>query len=97
MLIPRLWTRRARWKLIDVLYSGGNGGASLAIGEWDEERVLAMRWNGHSNQDNSGVGNPQSRGLPTWFILPSWASAGVLSSSVIPEAKLALARALLEG
>ena len=29
--------------------------------------VLAMRWNG---TDDNVIGNPQSRGLPTWFIVP---------------------------
>ena len=34
---------KSHWKLIDVLFDGGDDDASLAIGEWDGERRLAMR------------------------------------------------------
>lgn len=52
-------------------YGGGWLGWSIAEFEWYEEPVLAIRWNGSSeNPDVSGIGNPQSRGVPTWFILP---------------------------
>jgi hypothetical protein len=62
-----------------VLYDGGEQSAgrrdwegwSVAELEWHEEPVLACRWNGSSdNADASAIGNPQSRGLPTWFIVP---------------------------
>ncbi|WGM37529.1 hypothetical protein [Caulobacter sp. NIBR1757] len=85
---------RDRWKLIDVLYESGDGGDSLAIGEWDKGRVLAARWNGSEAHD--GVGNPQSRGLATWFILPEWMNEGILKSKEIPTAKVNLAKALLD-
>src|SRR5882672_4217503 len=55
------------WSLIHVIFDGGPGGSSLAIGRWENKPVLAMRWNG--TEDNP-LGNPQSRGLPTWFIVP---------------------------
>ncbi len=29
---------------------------------------MGVRWNGDNS--NSGIGNPQSRGLATWFIVP---------------------------
>lgn len=62
---------KLRWALIDVLDNGSGKaiapGVSIALGRWDHEPRLAMRWNG--NEDNP-LGNPQSRGLPTWFILP---------------------------
>lgn len=71
---------RRRWSLVCVLFDGGPSDPdnsaedhrnpspnSLAIGRWDNEPVLAMRWNG--NEANP-LGNPQSRGLPTWFIVP---------------------------
>ncbi len=32
---------------------------------WGE--VLAIRWNGRADAE---IGNPQSRGLATWFIVP---------------------------
>ena len=34
-------------------------------GLWGE--VLAIRWNGSAGAE---IGNPQSRGLATWFIVP---------------------------
>jgi hypothetical protein len=64
---------KRHWSLVHVLFDGGEAIAtnlspsSLAIGRWDNTPVLAMRWNG--NKENP-LGNPQSRGLPTWFILP---------------------------
>jgi hypothetical protein len=33
---------------------------------WDSERCIGFRWNGTSERP---LGNPQSRGLPTWTIL----------------------------
>ncbi len=62
-----------------VLYDGGEQtatnqeweGWSVAELEWYEEPVLACRWNGSTeNEDVSAIGNPQSRGLPTWFMIP---------------------------
>jgi hypothetical protein len=53
------------------LHNGGDGGWSAAEGQWDNEglwsEVLAIRWNG---TDGAEIGNPQSRGLATWFIVP---------------------------
>jgi hypothetical protein len=65
---------KRHWSLIHVLFDGGEDApknpsppSSLAIGRWDNRPVLAIRWNGN---DENPLGNPQSRGLPTWFILP---------------------------
>ena len=44
---------------------------SLASLRWNGRAVLAARWNGDDRDDQSGVGDPQSRGVPTWFILPN--------------------------
>jgi hypothetical protein len=90
---------RAHWKLIEVLRNGESDGtgehdASLAIGEWDGERRLAMRWNGGGK--DPGVGNPQSRGVPTWFVFPLWMNKAILDSDVIPAAKRVLAKALMD-
>lgn len=81
---PRLY-----WSLIAVLDPGDAGGASVALGKWDDEPVLAMRWNG--NNIGNPIGNPQSRGLPTWFILPE----GDYTEAIIqtlPAPKAALVR-----
>ena len=62
-----------------VIYDGGEqttdvgdwAGWSVAELEWYEEPTMACRWNGSSeNSDVSDIGNPQSRGNPTWFIIP---------------------------
>lgn len=39
---------------------------AVALGRWEDVPVIAMRWNG---TDDNPVGHPQSRGLPTWFII----------------------------
>ena len=58
------------WKRGTVLYN--KNGWSAAEGEWKEEetweKVLAIRWNGTGKR--KGKGQPQSRGYPTWFIVP---------------------------
>jgi len=63
---------------LHVIYDGGEQtaesqweGWSVAELEWYENPVLAIRWNGSTTVEGvSEVGNPQSRGNPTWFILP---------------------------
>ena len=90
---------KSRWKLIEILRNGedsknGDNDATLAIGEWDGERCFAVRWNGTA-MDPTGVGNPQSRGLPTWFIVPCWMNQSLLDGNIIPEGKKVLVAALL--
>lgn len=51
---------------IKVLEDTGANGWSLAEFIWDEAPAMGIRWNG--NAEN--VGTPQSRGIPTWFIVP---------------------------
>lgn len=62
---------KSYWRLIRVLHDGGPGQWSVAEGQWDAGgiwvNVLAIRWNG---EEGTKIGNPQSRGLPTWFIIP---------------------------
>jgi hypothetical protein len=64
---------------LHVLYDGGEQmldhspweGWSVAELEWYEKPSLAIRWNGSTTHEGiSAVGNPQSRGNPTWFVLP---------------------------
>jgi hypothetical protein len=55
------------WTLVAVIHDEGEGGAAAAIGRWDGDHVLVMRWNGTKSNP---LGNPQSRGLPTWFVIP---------------------------
>lgn len=67
---------RRQWTLGHVIYERGAGEAAVATGLWENKPVLAMRWNG---TDENPIGNPQSRGLPTWFILPDEFREPVLS------------------
>jgi len=76
---------RLHWSLITVLEENREG-VALAIGRWDNDPVLAMRWNGN---ERNPIGNPQSRGLPTWFVLPAWTYDGVLSKLTTDKQTLA--------
>jgi hypothetical protein len=65
---------RSRVGSVDILYDDGPGSWSVARLEYDDvpDRI-GIRWNG-SDQE-SGIGNPQSRGRPTWFVVPDELSA----------------------
>jgi len=63
---------RRNWRLIRVLEDGAQADSfgnrvAVSIGTWDNHPALGMRWNGRKGRR---IGNPQSRGLPTWFIIP---------------------------
>ena len=66
---------------VKVVHNGGESqkddpwsGWSVAELEWDGHPSVGIRWNGNGNN----VGNPQSRGVPTWFILPEIVASVVL-------------------
>ena len=84
---------KAHWGLVAVLDDGsqdGSGaGCALAVGRWDGKPVLALRWNG---DQNNTIGNPQSRGIPTWFIIPDKFNEAILTSGGLAADKLAVAR-----
>jgi hypothetical protein len=54
------------WTLVDVVLDNGEGQGAYAIGMWDRERRVGFRWNGTNKMP---LGNPQSRGIPTWTML----------------------------
>jgi hypothetical protein len=54
------------WRLHEVVLDRGAGNCAYAIGEWDGRPRIGFRWNGTTD---SPIGNPQSRGLPTWTML----------------------------
>lgn len=81
---------KLHWSLIKVLHKGSPEEHSIAVGKWDNDPCLAIRWNACEWRP---VGNPQSRGLPTWFILPDDLVDAVLGT--LPSDVQAFARNFL--
>ncbi len=81
---------RQKWTLIKVLYKGDPEGYSVALGKWEGEPCLAIRWNAC---DYRPVGHPHTRGLPTWFILPEPLVEPVLNT--LPADMQSLASAVM--
>jgi hypothetical protein len=84
---------KSKWQLVDVVLDKGEREPAYAIGLWERRRRIAFRWNGNAK---SPLGNPQSRGLPTWVILDPALDAAVLRlvEEDNPE-KVAIMRAFL--
>ena len=59
-----------RLSSVDVIYNGGEGSYAVANIVWDGHETVGIRWNGGGDGPFPGEGNPQSRGYPTWFVLP---------------------------
>lgn len=55
---------------------------SLALLDWDRNPRVAIRWNGGTEDGKIHPGNPQSRGLPTWFIVPDEYHVAVLQEAL---------------
>ncbi|MEM6187680.1 hypothetical protein [Shewanella vaxholmensis] len=53
---------------VRVLEDKQEGSFSIARIRYDNEDVIACRWNG---SDSEPSGHPNSRGIPTWFIIPT--------------------------
>lgn len=68
---------KSRWKLLGVIFDGGPGSFSVAYGMWDAEIKIGCRWNGSAAPADKG--DPQSRGCPTWFMLPDYAASKMLN------------------
>lgn len=73
------------WTLNCVIYDEGEGKIAIAYGEWDKEGVIAMRWNG-KNDLHKDIGNPQSSGHATWFILPLEIGITIVKDILIKQA-----------
>ncbi len=71
-ITPNLVVSPKKWvSNLNVIYDGGEHSWSLARMTWDGRESIGLRWNGGSDDKRfPGIGNPQSRGVPTWFILP---------------------------
>lgn len=81
---------RAMWRLVEVIIDKGEGKPAYALGTWAGERRVGMRWNG---TDDNPIGNPQSRGLPTYIMLDEDLHSAVLA--IAPEEKKHLIKAFL--
>jgi hypothetical protein len=79
---------KAHWHLFEVIIDKGAGSPAYALGTWDGERRVGFRWNG---SDESPIGNPQSRGLPTWTMLDEELHPAVVG--LLPPDKQAIAKA----
>jgi hypothetical protein len=68
---------RGSIKDLQIIYDGKENGWSLARMKWDGSPVMAMRWNGGSVNGIPSIGNPSSRGYPTWFVVPDDVGAAI--------------------
>ncbi|HEY6342402.1 MAG TPA: hypothetical protein VIY49_12985 [Bryobacteraceae bacterium] len=64
---------------VHVVYDGGSGGSSVALLDWEGQERVGIRWNGEEGQP--GIGNPQSHGQPTWFVVPDELGSAVLETA----------------
>lgn len=60
--------------VLEVIHDPGENRMSVARIIWDEQERIATRWNGNSAQP---LGNPVSRGRPTWFVVDDYAATSV--------------------
>lgn len=82
---------KARWYLFEVVLDRGPRNCAYALGEWDGDRRIGFRWNGN---DDNPIGNPQSRGLPTWTMLDEAMHEAVVA--MLPPEKRDMARGFLK-
>lgn len=77
---------------VTTIFDGGTNGAAFSIAKviWQGEIKIAVRWNVTEREwDDPNkidgrvvcVGEPNSRGYPTWFILPNDLLTALLSGS----------------
>ena len=82
---------KAHWHLFDVILDRKGGDCAYALGTWDGERRIGFRWNGAD--DGGPIGNPQSRGLPTWTMLDPALHEAIVA--LLPPEKQVLAKRFL--
>ncbi|MBI1740713.1 MAG: hypothetical protein HY233_08220 [Acidobacteriales bacterium] len=71
-----VWAPKTSVRSLEVLYNTGCNGWSVARVDWEGKESIGIRWNGG---DGPGIGNPQSRGNATWFILPDELQEAILN------------------
>jgi hypothetical protein len=74
-----------RLELREVVFQNGDRDRSyaVAIGNWDAEPSLLIRWNGTEKQPK---GNPISTGYATWFVIPHELEQAILDQINLPPA-----------
>jgi hypothetical protein len=67
-------------KSVEVIYDAGPVDASWSVArlKWGESPAVGIRWNG---DERSSKGLPQTRGNPTWFIVPDQLADAVLAAA----------------
>ena len=60
---------RDKVKNLEILIKNDKEDYSIALLEYDGTECVGVRWN-TTNEEKDNIGTPQSRGIPTWFILP---------------------------
>jgi hypothetical protein len=61
-------------RVLEVIHDPGEDRMAVARIIWDEEEVIAARWNGNNDRP---LGNPVSRGQATWFVVDGYAAEKV--------------------
>lgn len=61
-----VYSPKGKVSQVEVLLNRGEDSFSIAALKWDNEPRIGIRWNGN----RESIGQPQSCGYPTWFILP---------------------------
>ena len=64
------------WTLHRVLIPGGAGETAYALGTWDGERCIGIRWNG---TDDNEIGWPRVFVNPCWHILDNRLADAVIA------------------
>lgn len=82
--------------IVEVIHDPGADRMSVARILWDDEEVIATRWNGNAEQP---LGNPVSRGHATWFVVDGYAATSVeqaarLAAEASPNGLVAQYRAM---
>lgn len=64
---------------VRVIEDKKEGSFSIARLRYDGRETLACRWNGGENEP---VGHPNSRGIPTWFIIPDQMQGDIMRGAI---------------
>jgi hypothetical protein len=68
---------------LQPVFDSGEWEFSVALLHWERTPSVGIRWNGGTKEEGRrglSPGTPQSRGLPTWFVLPEVVAVPVLQT-----------------